>query len=67
MELMQNDIRLCLSSLSVKCTRPFSISPSLLNSSHANILRKESCEITLESGGLMVHPVNANIGMTSST
>jgi len=30
------------------------------------ILGKESCEITLESGGLIVHPVNANIGMPSS-
>jgi len=37
-----------------------------LNLSHAHILGKESCEITLESGGLMVHPVNASTGIPSS-
>jgi len=40
--------------------------PLQFNLSHAHILGKESCEITLESGGLIVHPVNANIGMPSS-
>ena len=40
--------------------------PFQFNLSHAHILGKESCEITLESGGLIVHPVNANIGMPSS-